>query len=218
MLREFITNEWITIILVVCLFLLATAKLLFPSRFSDFLVIPGNSKYLKIYSRDQKFIDLFDGLLYLNFTIGFSLFGFLLYKHLINDLEFELLLFFKLAFGLATILLIKILLERLIGSVFNIDTLVDNYLFQKTSYKNYLGIILLPINTILIYSLLPTKPVFAVIIVLLLLLSFIGFTTSLKTHQKLIISKLFYFILYLCAFEIAPYIILYKVFTTPNAN
>lgn len=218
MLREFISNEWITIILVICLFLLTTAKLLFPSRFSDFLATPGNSKYLKIYSREQKFIDLFDGLLYLNFAISFSLFGFLIYKHLISDLEFELFLFFKIVFGVATIVLIKILLERLIGSIFNIDALIDNYLFQKTSYKNYLGILLLPINILLTYTLAPTKIVFSVIIGSLLLLNSIGFITSLKTHQKLIISNLFYFILYLCAFEIAPYIILYKVFTTPNAN
>ena len=213
MLREIISNEWITILLVLCLFLLATAKLLFPSRFTDFLITPGSFKYLTIYSREQKFFDLFDGLLYTNFAISVSLFGFLLYKYQIDPIDFELFLFFKIVFGVATIVLIKILLERLIGSVFDIDELVDNYLFQKTSYKNYIGIILLPINALLVYSLIPTKLIFTIIIAALALVNIIGFVTSFKTHQKLIISNLFYFILYLCAFEIAPYIILYKVFT-----
>ena len=36
---------------------------------------------------------------------------------------------------------------------------------------------------------------------------------SYKTNGKLIITNFFYFILYLCALEISPYIILYKVFT-----
>ena len=34
---------------------------------------------------------------------------------------------------------------------------------------------------------------------------------ALKNYQKLIISKLFYFILYLCALEIAPYLVIYKL-------
>jgi len=36
---------------------------------------------------------------------------------------------------------------------------------------------------------------------------------SFKTNGKLIITNFFYFILYLCALEISPYIILYKVLT-----
>ena len=212
MLRATLSNEWFTVILIICLFILASVKYLFPIRFLDFLATPGNSKYLKVYSRNQKFIDLFDGLLYANFSISLALFTFILYKTQIEVIHFDLSLFLKITFGIAALFLIKILLERLIASAFNIDELIDNYLFQKTSYKNYLGVILLPINLILIFTITPNNNIFIIIIGFLLLINSIGFVTSFKTHQKLIISNLFYFILYLCAFEIAPYIILYKVF------
>lgn len=212
MLRATLSNEWFTVIIIVCLFILATVKYLFPIRFLDFLATPGNSKYLKVYARDQKFIDLFDGLLYVNFSISLALFTFIFYKTQFEALHFEPVLFFKIAFGIAALFLMKILLERLIASVFEIDELIDNYLFQKTSYKNYLGVILLPINLILIFTITPTSNILSIIIGFLLLVNIVGFFTSFKTNQKLIISNLFYFILYLCAFEIAPYIILYKVF------
>ena len=212
MLRETLSNEWFTIIIVICLSILAITKYLFPVRFLDFLATPGNSKYLKVYARDQKFIDLFDGLLYSNFSISLALFIFLVYNNHIKVIDFEIIFFLKIVFGVAALFLIKVLVERLIGSLFDIDSLVDSYLFQKTSYKNYLGVFLLPINLLLIFSLVLTEELFIIITTILVIINLVGFITSFKTHQKLIISNLFYFILYLCAFEIAPYIILFKVF------
>ena len=119
---------------------------------------------------------------------------------------------FKLSVGIAVFVLIKVLLERLIGSLFEIDKLTDLYLFQKITYKNYLGILLLPINALLLFAFEPTLDIIYGIIILLLIINIIGLISSLKSHQSLIKNNLFYFILYLCALEIAPYIILYKVF------
>ena len=211
MLRELISNEWFTVFLILGLVFITLAKFLFSNRFNDFLLVLGNSKYLKIYARDQKFIDGFDTLLFLNLIISISLFSFLAYSSLVTPEAFDLIVFFKLLFGVGALVLIKILLERLIGSLFDIDTLIDSYLFQKTSYKNYSGFILLPINILLIYTLNPSKLIIYGVIGLLVLINLIGFITSFKNHQKLIMSNLFYFILYLCALEIGPYLILYKL-------
>ena len=70
MLREIISNEWFTVLVVLCVCILAFAKARFTNRFNDFLWVLGNSKYLKIYSRDQKFTDQFNGLLFLNLIIS----------------------------------------------------------------------------------------------------------------------------------------------------
>ncbi|RLD29734.1 MAG: DUF4271 domain-containing protein [Bacteroidetes bacterium] len=211
MLREIISNEWITILIVLCISILAFAKAAFSNRFNDFLWVIGNSKYLKIYSRDQKFIDQFDGLLFLNLIISLALFFFILYNTFFDSLAFELIFFFKLLIGIGAIILIKVLLERLIGSLFEIDSLIDSYIFQKTNYKNYIGLVLLPINILLIFAVQPTKTIIYLIIGLFLIINLVGFVSSFKTHQKLVFNNLFYFILYLCALEIAPYIILYKI-------
>ena len=211
MLRELISNEWFTIFLMLGLVCITLSKLSFANRFNDFLVVLGNSKYLKIYARDQKFIDGFESLLFINLIISVSTFAFITYSKLVNPADFDIVFFFKLLFGVGAIVLIKVLLERLIASIFEIDTLIDSYLFQKTTYKNYTGLILLPINVLLIYTLTPSKSLLYAIIALIILINIIGFITSFKNHQNLILNNLFYFILYLCALEIGPYLILYKL-------
>lgn len=217
MLREVVSYDWFTVFLIIGLVVVTLSKMIYSSRFFDFLGLIGNSKYLKIYSRDQKFIDTFDSLLFVNLILSISVFGFIAYNFLFSEVAFNLSLFLKLSFAIATVLLIKVLLERLLGSLFDIDYLIDAYLFQKTSFKNYTGIVLLPINALLLYTFNANSVVIFSIIGLIVLINIIGFTRSFKTYQKILISNIFYFILYICALEIGPYIILYKVFIEYNA-
>lgn len=214
MLRDIISNELYTILLVAGLLIVAIAKLTAPKRFDDFISVLGNSKYLKIYSREQKFLDKFDALLFGNLILSLSVFSFIAYQYITDGWSLSIGTMFKLAFSIGVFILIKVLIERLIGSLFEIDKLIDQYLFQKISYKNYLGILLLPINALLLFSFKPSLPIIYLIIILLLIVNIIGLITSFKTHQSLIKRNYFYFILYLCTLEIAPYIILYKVFIT----
>lgn len=212
MIRDIPSNELFTILLVVCLVIVAIAKLATPKRFEDFLFVLGNSKYLKIYSREQKFFDKFDALLFGNLIICLTIFCFIVYQKTSGYREADINMLFKLLIGIGAFILIKVLIERLIGSLFEIDKLIDQYLFQKISYKNYLGLILLPINAILLFSIQDSLNLVYVFITILLTVNIIGLITSFKTHQSLIKNNFFYFILYLCALEIAPYTILYKVF------
>ncbi|WP_248724887.1 DUF4271 domain-containing protein [Seonamhaeicola sp. ML3] len=214
MLREIVSNEIFTALLVVGLIIVALAKLKDPKRFNDFISVPGNSKYLKIYSRDQKFLDNFDALLFGNLVITLSLFSYTLFEYTTGQDTFLPNTLIKFGIGIATFFLIKVLLERLIASLFEMEKLVSDYLFQKISYKNYLGILLLPINCFILYSFELTLPLIYVMIIILLTVNIIGLITSFKTYQSLIKQYFFYFILYLCALEIAPYVIIYKVFMT----
>ncbi|WP_339894955.1 DUF4271 domain-containing protein [uncultured Algibacter sp.] len=212
MLRHIVSNELFTILLVIGLIIVAIAKLTSPKRFEDFILVLANDKYLKIYSRDQKFFDKFDALLFTNLILSVSVFFFIVYKQITETHSLSSSTMFKLTFSIGVFILIKVLIERLIGSLFEIDKLIDQYLFQKISFKNYLGILLLPINALLLYSFQPTMPIIYGVFFILFIVNIIGLISSFKTHQSLIKNNLFYFILYLCALEIAPYIILYKVF------
>ena len=211
MIRAIPSNELFTILLFIGLVVIAIAKLIEPKRFKDFAFVVINSKYLNIYARDQKFFDKFDALLFGNLILSASVFGCIIYKHFYSISNISIDLMFKIAVGISVFILIKVLLERLLGSVFSMDELFDQYVFQKISYKNFLGLILLPIDGFLLYTLSPTAQLIYGFIGLLLLVNLIGLITSFKRHQNLIKNNLFYFILYLCALEIAPYLFLYKV-------
>jgi len=212
MLRDVTSYELFTILMVIGLIFIAVAKLISPKRFDDFIIVIGNSKYLKIYLKEQKFFDQFDAFLFINLVISASIFVFIMYDYNLQNLEPSSNVMFKLAVGIGVFILIKVLVERLIASLFEMDKLIDDYLFQKITYKNYIGILLLPINALLLFTFTPTSRIIYAIIILLLIVNAIGAITTFKTHQSLLKRNLFYFILYLCALEIAPYIILYKVF------
>jgi hypothetical protein len=214
MIRSVPSNELFTILIFSCLLIVAVAKAMSSKRFSDFIYVFANSKYLKIYAREQKFFDKFDALLFANSIISLSVFTILTLQYFSITNTISINLMFKLTFGIGSFFLIKVLIERLIGSLFEIDSLIDEYLFQKITYKNFLGLILLPINALIIYSFKPSAIVFYVMLSILFIVNISGLITSFKTHQSLIKNNLFYFILYLCALEIAPYIILYKVFVS----
>ena len=213
MLREVLFNDLYTTIIVVSLAIIVSAKLLNFNRFTDFLRLFGNSNYLRIYFKDHKFLDPFDIVLFINFCINGSLIGILTYRHFVQNLEIDALLFLKLAGILGAGALLKILLELGIGYLFNIPKLFHSYVFQQISFLNFLGVVLLPLNSLLIFGVPNNHTLLVLILVISGLILLIGLMKSIKTYQKLLINNLFYFILYLCTLEIGPYILICKLFS-----
>ncbi|MFV0566926.1 MAG: DUF4271 domain-containing protein [Flavobacteriaceae bacterium] len=212
MLREIPSNELFTIFIMVSIVAVATAKLIAPNRFNDFVYVVTNSKYLKIYAREQKFTDRFEVLLLINLMLSGAIFGLILYQYFFNTNTVPANQAMVLVAGIGGFVIAKIAVEYFIGNLFEINSLINLYLFQKTSYKMYIGLLLIPINAVLLYSNLPLSVSIWIALALILLINLVGFASTIKSHESLIKANLFYFILYLCALEIAPYVILYKVF------
>ncbi|MBQ0787681.1 MAG: DUF4271 domain-containing protein [Oceanihabitans sp.] len=212
MLREIISNEIFTILLVLCLVLVATAKVLFTKRFNDFVYVLGNFRYLKVYSRELKTIDGFDALLFINLLISSSIFSVFLYQSFVGEIEDIPSFLIKVLIGIAILTLGKTSIERLLGSLFDLENILDFYVFQKMSYKNFIGLLLIPVNFILLFGATPSPIMLQILVLVFLLINCISIAASYKTYQSLIKSNLLYFILYLCTLEISPYLVLYKLF------
>lgn len=115
-----------------------------------------------------------------------------------SDCNFSALFYFR-----------KIFNRKIVATSFNIDEFVELFNLQKVTYRTYIGVLILPINAILFYYSNIPKIVPLAIIGISLCISVYSYFISIKTYQNAIIGKLFYFILYLCALEIAPYYFLY---------
>lgn len=213
MLREILFNDLYTTIIVVSLAIIVSAKLVNFKRFIDFLRLFGASNYLRVYFKDHKFLDPFDILLFLNFCINGTLIGLLTYTHFVQKLEIDTFMFLKFVSIFGAWVLLKILLELGIGYLFDIQRLFHSYVFQQVSIMSFLGVALLPLNSLLIFGI-PNNPTLLVAtLVFSGLIILIGLMKSIKTYQKLLINNFFYFILYLCTLEIAPYVVLCKLFS-----
>ncbi|WP_103069370.1 DUF4271 domain-containing protein [Aquimarina sediminis] len=211
-LREITSTNWLTILIMVSVFLLVIAKRVNALRFADFMMLFSNSKYIITHQKLNKLSSLFNAILLLFQIVSVSLFIYLC----INVFEWqvipnEITLYFKIAIIYAVIIICKLLVEKIIATIFSIDAVIDTYLFYKVSYRNFMAVTLLPVNILFIYTLQPTKIVFIILLILLIILNIIMLISFYKKNETIILNYLFYFILYLCALEIAPYFILYKL-------
>ncbi|MHA7056569.1 DUF4271 domain-containing protein [Aquimarina sp. M1] len=210
--REIISTDWVTIVIMVCFALLATAKLINSVRFSEFVTLFNTNKYVVLNQKGNKLSTIFNGILILMQILSVSLFMYVC----IDILEWKsqivnMNLYFKIASLYLFVIICKILVEKIISTIFSIEILIEDYLFYKISYRNFLGLILLPLNLIFIYTAKPSKIVIIILIILLLILNLIVLLSVYKKNENIILNNLFYFILYLCALEIAPYFMLYKL-------
>jgi len=185
------------------------AKGVFYTRFLNFIILPFNNKYIFMYNKKEKLLNWFNLFFGLFLIINLSLFLYIGSDILLISDQNSSIIRFPLILGsLVLFLFIKLALQMGNGFIFGTEKMITEVIFKKLSYFNYSGLIMFVANVILIYIAIGSKVVFYVAILLILLVNVIGWITILRNHQKFITSNFFYFILYLCALEIAPFILI----------
>ena len=200
--------DWITFILVGCVILVTVLRVVYPKRFDDFIKLPISNNYFLTKGKFEELKHPFSVLFFLIQVLTLSLFIFLFF---LEKGELSATIFIKITLASFTFILIKTCIEKLIGSIFDIETIINNYIFTKLSYRNFISLFLIVLNFIFYFSVKPTMLLLFIfsgfIVVLNLFILFINY----KNYRSLIFSNFFYFLLYICALEISPYLILYKV-------
>jgi len=203
------TADWITTILLSSLIFLVLAKSMFYSRFLNFIILPFNNKYIFMYNKKEKLINWFHIFFTIFQIINFALFVFLARQILVPTPEEEYLSLYPMILScIFLFIFLNVLLQLGNGFIFGSGRTIGELIFKKLSYLNYSGLIMFVANMILVYVLRDSKIVVFLAIFLILLINIIGWVTLLRNHQKFIANYFFYFILYLCALEISPFIII----------
>jgi hypothetical protein len=206
-------KDWATILFVLCFVLVAVNRSVFEIRFTEFVKLAYSDKYTKIYKDSGNMLSWFTISFFIIQLISFSfLIQFLLsYFEIVQKTSW--ISFVQILTLVAFFILAKYLIEKIIATSFNIEEFNEQFNLHKVNYRTYIGLLLLPVNIILFYNESPHPVVLYIIIGLILIASIISYLVSLRIYQNLILGKLFYFILYLCALEIAPYYFMYYWFT-----
>tara|TARA_R110002051_G_scaffold234092_1_gene295685 strand:+ start:53796 stop:54455 length:660 start_codon:yes stop_codon:yes gene_type:complete len=208
-LRTLENIDWITLILSCSVVVLVIAKQLFYSRFTNFIILPFNNKYIFMYNKKEKLLHWFTILLSI-----FQILNFALFIYLANDVfpsrssSQAPYLFYSIIGFLIVFFMTKVFLQLANGLIFNISDVISEYLFKKISYLNYSGLIMFIANILLTYVVKDSKAVVYISGFLILLINAIGLVIVLRNHQKLIANNFFYFILYLCTLEITPLVLI----------
>lgn len=204
--------DWVSVILFSSLLALATVRQLSSVSLTEFLSVYTSTRFIKI-TRDDRIDNYYllqqTGIII--YTLGISLMLFKLYLISVDDqagfTDFVLILTIVGAF-----LLFRHYLSKLIATVGNFDTIVLIIDHQRNLYRAAFSVAFIAVNA-LIYYVFPddTQIIYGICIAVVSAL-LLYHLILIYSHRKLLGASLFYFILYLCTLEIAPYLLLYKYF------
>jgi hypothetical protein len=206
-------TDWVSLLFLLCFVIIAITKSFHENRFSDFANLLFSNKYNTVYRESSSLRNSFTVALFFVQVMSLAFFIHLgLNSYGYTDKK-DWMQFIQIANLLVFFILAKVLIEKIIATSFHIEEFVEQFNLQKVTYRTYIGLILLPINMLLFYFNIISPKLYSVFIVLIILANLITYLITLKNYQNIIIGKLFYFILYLCTLEIAPYYFMYFWFT-----
>ena len=212
-LRVIENKDWATVLFVLSFVVIATTKSAFENRFADFAKLIYSDKYITIYKDSSTLKSSFIISLFFVQIISLAFFIHLSLSFFGYASKLDWILYIQIITFLIFFILSKYLIEKIIATAFNIEEFTEQFNLQKVSFRTYIGLLLLPINIILFYYADISRNILIFLLCIVLIANVMTYLVSIKNYQSAIFSKLFYFILYLCAVEIAPYYFMYYWFT-----
>jgi hypothetical protein len=186
---------------------------LYPQYYAKLFSQFSQSSFRMIQNREQlvqsELASLFTNI---NFIVSISLLTtLLLFKWHLLTISFWKAYLFIGAFYM-TLYLGKFICLQLVGYILDQKEIVNTYLFVVFLVNKMMGILLVPFILLLAFS----KPIFSTIAIygalfLTVLLFLYRYIFSVSSVRNQLHISSFHFFLYLCAFEILPLLILYKL-------
>ena len=205
--RAILSNNWITIIFLVSLAVLFFLKLFEAEKLKGYTTSIFNKGFIEIEAEDNLSFFSF-------FHIGFSFFFFLMITitgyfcaNIYSHRTIFLLQDYIHVFNYVLLyMIVRFVSMSLFILLFELKQSTSLFLISKRGFLYSISIGLLFLNIIYFYSF-QNKYLLITGVGLLFLVRFL---MILMINKNLIIKELFYFILYLCAFELAPLFVLFR--------
>ena len=200
MIREYFSNDILTSLIIFSILLIFVLKKINSQKFYENFSFNKKNLITKLSNNDYLSFRSINVVCLLIFVINTSIL-FTIFK---ND-KFNSQDFLKFATLLSLFILLKLFLEKFIGWLFNFKKKCDNYLTIKFKYLGTIGLYILMLNIVCIYSSGYNYELVYISLIISLLCLIISYFTIFFSFKNIIYKNWFYFILYLCTLEIIPY-------------
>ena len=203
-----ISTNWVTLIFLVLLFSVFLLKGFHRTKLKEYFFAFFNKGF--IFSEIEErasLLNRFSVVLFFFTTGTFGLLTFFLMNYFSQEVFLEISLFWKTLLFFVGYLTVKRILEKLFVILFSIQTETVSFLTAKSIYTHTISLWTFPVLILFFYAALPNQILFGFILFLFV----IKLALLFANNKNLILSKLFYIILYICAFEIAPPFLLFKL-------
>jgi hypothetical protein len=203
-----INTNWVSFILVFLFAIIAILKIIDAEKLKGYAFAVFNKSFLEDeVEEDTSFFSSFYSLLFLFSCTVLALVISLLISERNEDFSFSFSFFLFVLGIIFSYFTLKSILELLIVRLFLIKKQVRFYIVSKFGYLYSISFFLLVLFVLFQFG--PLN--FSFFITIASGFFFLNFVFHVFNNKKLVFSKLFYYILYLCAFEISPLIIMFKL-------
>ena len=212
--RLSLTRDWITMILLVALVLIAVLKFFYSERFVKLFSLSYSEKYFTNYSKSKPLIfNTFHLLFFIIINFNISLLIYYAIKAFDpSKISHDFSFFAQVVFIVFLYFVARYLIGYLLSIVFSLSEEQDHVTLLKVSNLAYLSVLFFPLLVLINYSSFALYKIlitFSLTVAIILLV--IRYFTIVK-NLKLNFNNYFYLFLYLCALEIAPILVIYKMF------
>ncbi len=202
-------DNWITLVVLFSVILLAIMKLIKPNKLLGHTLAFFTPGYFQKKADDNvSFYSPFNLTLFLFTSITISLFFFLTF--LPKYFEKSFFNYIVILSSIIIYLFSRQILDRTFSNILGLSIITNYFVISKSGYLSSLSLLLFPFIILYQYAINNTSFLISVFAILFVFRAFL----ILYNNKKLVLRKLFYFILYFCTLEIAPLLILYKTTTT----
>ena len=203
-----ISTNWVTLIFLVLLFSVLLLKGFHRTKLKEYFFAFFNKGFIVSEIEERaSLLNRFSVVLFFFTTGTFGLLTFFLMNYFSQEVFLEISLFWKTLLFFVGYLTVKRILEKLFVILFSIQTETVSFLTAKSIYTHTISLWTFPVLILFFYAALPNQILFGFILFLFVIKLGLLFANN----KNLILSKLFYIILYICAFEIAPPFLLFKL-------
>ena len=201
-------DNWITLVIASCLLLLAVGKWIYKNEFNQLLSAALSDRYIKV-SRNENPHDGLRITAVIIYTMGLALWiSKVAFIESGNSIEFKN---FALIFtGISVFILAKRYLSMMIASLMSFDDILELIEYHRNTYRAILGLYLVVINLVIYYAFPDSIELITALSIVSIFIFLVYNFIILYIYSKSFLNHSFYFILYLCTLEIAPYLLLYK--------
>jgi len=208
------SKDWITLVILFVLTLVTIVKFYYNQRFTKLFSLLYSEKYYTDYLKTKPFLfNIFHLLLFIIFLINLSLLIYFCYQVLKPDDFYNEFFFFSQIVAITLLyIIIRYCVGYLLGVIFKVSEYQRHFTFLKISNLAMLSVLFLPLLIIISYSTISIHKFLVYFSLILLVILFLYRYFVMIQNERLNFNKLFYLFLYLCALEIAPIIVVYKMF------
>jgi len=207
-------NDWIALLFFVSLVILVYLKMAFNERLYYTSILLFSKKNISIYFNKEK-ISVFSLYQFSFFFIQFLIISLLIYTFWSNlqpsFQPFNVKTYLILLIGVILYFVFQYFISFFLAVIFNLEKIYKKILFEKINYLNTLCLWLFLPLIFLTYAKNNHEFFLWTTILLCVVLLIIRYILILNNNKNLFFKDLFYFILYLCALEIAPLVIILKL-------